>query len=58
MLRFDSRTPNPKYRAWIDEIRTQLTTVSVICKKQIRRDWDTALEQLPAVQGSFAMGLA
>jgi hypothetical protein len=58
MLRFDSRTPNPKYRAWIDEIRTQLTMVSVICKKQIRRDWDAALEQLPAAQGSFAMGLA
>jgi hypothetical protein len=58
MLRFDSRTPNPKYRAWIDEIRTQLISVPVICKKQIGYGWDTAMGRLPAVPGNFAMNLA
>jgi hypothetical protein len=58
MLRFDSRTPNPKYRAWIDEIRTQLISVPVICKKPVGHGWDAAMGRLPAVPGNFAMNLA
>jgi hypothetical protein len=58
MLRFDSREPNPKYRTWIDEIRTQLISVPVICKKQVRHEWDAALERMPLAPGNFAMSLA
>jgi hypothetical protein len=31
VLRFDSRYPNPKYREWVAEFATLLTTVPVIC---------------------------
>lgn len=57
MLRFDSRSPNPKYRNWIEDIGHQLLSVPVICQKQIRR-WDHMIEGLPALSSQFAMNVA
>jgi hypothetical protein len=32
VLRFDSSLPNPRYEAWIEEIRDQIWTAPVICR--------------------------
>ena len=42
ILRFDSERPNPRYRSWIDDCRSHLETVPVICAKAS----DTALEKI------------
>ncbi|MGH9631672.1 MAG: hypothetical protein ACRD7E_25480 [Bryobacteraceae bacterium] len=39
MLRFDSGAPNSKYRNWIDEIRSHLLTVPVICRHRGSSVW-------------------
>ena len=33
ILRFDSERPNPRYRSWIDDCRSHLESVPVICAK-------------------------
>jgi hypothetical protein len=32
VLRFDSKLPNPRYEAWIEQIRDQIWTAPVICR--------------------------
>jgi hypothetical protein len=36
VLRFDSRFPNPKYRDWVAEFSSSLTTTPVICPERAR----------------------
>jgi hypothetical protein len=36
VLRFDSRCPNPKYRAWISELAEALSQAPVICRQNVR----------------------
>ena len=42
MLRFDSERPNPRYRSWIEDCRSHLETVPVICAKS----GDSTLEKI------------
>jgi len=46
ILRFDSRSPHPKYVAWTDHIKSSLLTVSVICRESesYRTTWQNILE--------------
>lgn len=38
VLRFDSREPNPRYRAMLDEVREQIATAAVICASRASED--------------------
>jgi hypothetical protein len=35
VLRFDSRHPNPKYRDWVDQLASCLSTAPVICRASV-----------------------
>ncbi len=59
ILRFDSRLPNFKYQNAIDEIRSQIPTVPVICGEPTTSYWHSFTNSLhfPVVRGfSWATG--
>ena len=40
ILRFESDRPNPRYEAWIEQIREELLTAPVICRRAQPAIWD------------------
>jgi hypothetical protein len=40
ILRFESDRPNPRYEAWIEQIREELLTAPVICRRARPAIWD------------------
>jgi len=40
ILRFDSDRPNPRYEAWIEQIREELLSAPVICRTAQPFIWD------------------
>src|ERR1700719_1878677 len=40
ILRFDSDRPNPRYEAWIEQIREELVSARVICRTAQPFIWD------------------
>jgi len=40
ILRFDSDRPNPRYAAWIEQIRGELLSAPVICRTAQPFIWD------------------
>jgi len=59
LLRFDSRCPNPKYQAWIDEIQGHLCTIPVFCSRGTRLQWQKVMEVVRGVsEVRHATGLA
>jgi hypothetical protein len=44
MVRFDSRSPNPKYEAWINDIQNHLLTIPVFCSRSTRMHWQKVLD--------------
>jgi hypothetical protein len=45
-LRFDSDLPNPKYRKWIQELRTHLESSPVVCGVGKVAEWTTAAREI------------
>jgi hypothetical protein len=56
VLRFDSREPNPRYQAMLDEVKEQVATATVICANQPGADRYNA--QLPEVFPLFESEIA
>jgi hypothetical protein len=46
VLRFDSRLPSPRYQRVIDEIRSQIPTVPVICATHQSNTWHAIVDRL------------
>jgi len=56
ILRFDSASPNPRYRAHVEDCRRLLRTVSVVCPQPVDTNFERWLPQLQAaVVGSRQM---
>jgi len=51
ILRFDSASPNPRYEAWIDDIRAHLLTTPVIRSQYRPARWETAMEPVDVSLG-------
>jgi hypothetical protein len=47
VLRFDSRFPNPRFRNWVNELRSFLTTAPVICNRGLPHDPVPGPRRLP-----------
>ncbi|HTA41218.1 MAG TPA: hypothetical protein VK789_02155 [Bryobacteraceae bacterium] len=56
VLRFDSREPNPRYQAMLDEVKEQVATATVICANQPGADRHNA--QLPEAFPLFESEIA
>lgn len=56
VLRFDSREPNPRYRALLDEVREQVATATVVCASRPGADRYNA--QLPEARPLFESEVA
>ncbi len=46
ILRFDSRVPNPRYQSWVDQIRTNMLSVPVICGNAETDRWSDFSETI------------
>jgi hypothetical protein len=40
ILRFDSNRPNPRYEAWIEQVRQELRTAPTVCGAAQPAVWD------------------
>jgi hypothetical protein len=49
VLRFDSRVPCPRYQHVIDEIRSQIPSVQVICGQKPADNWTSFVSVMPPV---------
>ena len=55
MLRFDSRSPNPKYRTWVRDLGASLTTAPVVCAGRMRTALQNVLRGFEMPVGEAAL---